>query len=377
MQIICHFYTNLLAPYMFHRWKLIEEAFPGSKVIVTRKPDPGRPWLYDLDKMEFTCEAAPETISLSNHLAWSKDLLKSARAEKGQRVLHLMEDVSGLNMLTLVYRSGNDAYVMVNDGGFPETTRRLSQGIRWNLIGKKCFGVITAGKLGKRYMNAWGFPPEKIYNSYLSHDLESFLAYRDSDDAAAAKNRIRSELELSNDDLLVLCISRLLDWKRVEDLAESLQYLEKNERKRIFPVLLGDGPYKSPLQIFERYQDLRFRWIPGVPYEEVMAYYAASDFFVLPSEGDIWGMVVNEALSMGKPVVCTDRIGAAELVENGWNGFKVSVRDPKALSSALQKLISDHELRQTMSKNAMTIEKTWHSGLFVEELKRIINDLGW
>ena len=62
-------------------------------------------------------------------------------------------------------------------------------------------------------------------------------------------------------------------------------------------------------------------------------------------------------------------------MKNGWNGFKIPIRSPKALSQAMETIILDDNLRQSMSQNALTIEKTWHSGLFIDELKRIINDL--
>ena len=79
-QIKFYFYTNLLAPYMFHRWKMISEAYPGSMVILTRKPEPARPWKYRPEEMEFPCVNYPETIKLSNHLLllidiWSAEIL--------------------------------------------------------------------------------------------------------------------------------------------------------------------------------------------------------------------------------------------------------------------------------------------------------------
>lgn len=371
------FYTNLLAPYMFHRWRMIVDEFPGSLIVLTGKPDPERPWPYSPEEMDFPCVAVPESIHISIHLAWSKGLKNIVKSANGKKVVHLIEAVSGLNALRIIGTARGNAFAMMSDGGFPETTQRPTQRLRWNLVGKRCHGAISPGEAGSRYMRAWGFPPEKTYNSYLSHDVRAFAQYRDSDGAAVERSEIRNSLGLASTDVLALCVSRLLDWKRLEDLAESLPKLSLQTQKQLCILLIGDGNYTKPLSMFKSQNRVRFKWIPAVAYEEMVKYYAASDFLALPSEGDIWGLVVNEALSMGKPVVCTNRIGSSELVNNGWNGFKVALRNPEALAHAIENIVENGQLRQSMSKNALTIETTWHSGLFIEELKRLVRDLGW
>lgn len=345
--------------------------------MLTGKPDPERPWLYSPEEMDFPCVAVPESFHISLHLAWSKGLKQMVKAANGKKVVHLLEAVSGLNALRIIGTARGNAFAMMSDGGFPETTQRPTQRLRWNLVGKRCHGAISPGEAGRRYMQAWGFPPEKTYNSYLSHDVRAFVKYRDSDGAAVDRSEIRNSLGLESTDVLALCVSRLLDWKRLEDLAESLRKLSPENQKQLFILLIGNGNYTKPLSMFQSQNLVRFKWIPAVAYEEVVKYYAASDFFVLPSEGDIWGLVVNEALSMGKPVVCTNRIGSSELVKDGRNGFKVAVRDPEALARAVESIVEDGQLRRSMSNNALTIETAWHSGLYIDELKRFVRDLGW
>ena len=368
---VFYFYTNLLAPYMFHRWKMMSDSYPGSVVIVTRKPDPGRPWKYKSEEMEFPCVNFPETMKISNHFAWSKRLKLFVKKTNSKNVIHLFEDISGLNVLNVMRVIKDNKFLLVNDGGFPEVTKRFSQKIRWNMVGRKSFGVITAGEIGNRYMQAWGYPPDKIYNRYLSHDVKDFTTYRDGILGKNERKLVRDNLNIKKDTILVLCNSRLLDWKRIEDLFSSISFMSNEARSKIFLLLLGDGPFKESLEDFLMLNTVRFKWIPSVPYKDVKKYHLSSDIFVLPSEGDIWGLVVNEALSMGKPVICTNHIGASELVKNGWNGFTIGIRDPKALASSIEKLVLNNELRNSMSSNATNIEKTWHSGLFIEELDKI------
>jgi len=360
---------------MFHRWKMMSDSYPGSVVIITRKPDPGRPWEYKPEEMEFPCVNFPETMKITNHLAWSKGLKQFVKKTNSKKIIHLFEDISGFNVLNVLCVIKNNKFLLVNDGGFPEVTKRFSQKIRWNLVGRKSFGVITAGEIGNRYMQAWGYPPDKIYNSYLSHDIDTFKKYRQSNLGKTEKSTVRESLNIDNDTVLVLCVSRLLDWKRIEDLSASIQYLSSETRKKMFLLLMGDGDHKAPLQELKNQNSIRFKWIPSVSYLEVMRYHLASDIFVLPSEGDIWGLVINEALSMGKPVICTNKVGASELIINGHNGYKVEARNPKALGDSIEKLIIDDNLRLLLSEKAKQIQNSWNSKRFISELTKIVKEI--
>jgi glycosyltransferase involved in cell wall biosynthesis len=78
-------------------------------------------------------------------------------------------------------------------------------------------------------------------------------------------------------------------------------------------------------------------------------YYAAADLFVLPSgQGETWGLVVNEALCFGLPVIVSDRVGsAADLVKEGENGYRFPLGDRKALEERLRMLLDDSRLRES------------------------------
>jgi glycosyltransferase involved in cell wall biosynthesis len=75
---------------------------------------------------------------------------------------------------------------------------------------------------------------------------------------------------------------------------------------------------------------------------------------VLPSEHEPWGLVVNEAMNAGKPVIVSDRVGAGpNLVEDGVNGFVYPTRDGAALADRLRLLIDSPEHRATMGARAV------------------------
>ena len=77
--------------------------------------------------------------------------------------------------------------------------------------------------------------------------------------------------------------------------------------------------------------------------KELAEYYKAADVFALPTREDVWGLVVNEAMAYGLPVVTTDRcIAGLEMVKDGVNGKLVNVEDKKELSAAINECIDNY-----------------------------------
>lgn len=103
-------------------------------------------------------------------------------------------------------------------------------------------------------------------------------------------------------------------------------------------VIAGDGPLRP---IVEQ----RVSWDPSVEYlghldqSELTRAYARADALVLPSLYEVWGLVINEALAQGIPVVASDQVAAADhLLEPGVTGHIVPAGDPVALRGAIAKL---------------------------------------
>ena len=88
------------------------------------------------------------------------------------------------------------------------------------------------------------------------------------------------------------------------------------------------------------------------------AYFARSDVFVLPSRHDGWGVVVNQALATGVPIITSDAVGAGlDYVENGINGVKVKAGDVDALYAAMQSLAQDPEIARIWGMKSREIAR--------------------
>jgi len=123
----------------------------------------------------------------------------------------------------------------------------------------------------------------------------------------------------------------------------------------------------------------RTRFVGYIRPEKALAYYAIADILVLssvtmPTGKETWGLVVNEAMNQGVPVVATDAVGAAAggLVESGVNGFVVPERDSIALAEAIGRILNDNELRAKMSQNARRIIAGWDNERMVQGFQQAI-----
>jgi glycosyltransferase involved in cell wall biosynthesis len=114
-------------------------------------------------------------------------------------------------------------------------------------------------------------------------------------------------------------------------------------------VLVGDGPDKSRLQQIAGGNG-RIQFPGYLEGAQKSSWYTAADLFVLPTLHDPWGLVVNEAMAFGLPIITTEAAGCAELVQE--NGRVVPPNDMPALAAALHDLLSDPAKRATMGQRS-------------------------
>jgi glycosyltransferase involved in cell wall biosynthesis len=92
---------------------------------------------------------------------------------------------------------------------------------------------------------------------------------------------------------------------------------------------------------------------------ELPRLYAMGDLFVLPSEDEPWGLVINEAMCSGLPIVASERVGAAaDLIQPGYNGFRFPPGDIPALTQALRLALQDGA-KERLGQASLEIIRDW------------------
>jgi glycosyltransferase involved in cell wall biosynthesis len=220
---------------------------------------------------------------------------------------------------------------------------------------QNCDGLVVPGKSSYAYMQQMGIPDEKLF--VAPNAVDSSLFSRLEGIANERGERLHGELGLP--DRYFLFVGRLVRAKGTLDLLHAYAMLPQELRAQVGLVFAGDGPARAELESMARSIFPGSVHFAGFVHRDALAsYYALAECLVLPTHSDTWGMVVNEAMVCGLPIICTDVAGcAAELVQS--NGRIVPPRDPAHLSSAMQELAADGDLRSRMSRESRSIIRAY------------------
>lgn len=234
--------------------------------------------------------------------------------------------------------------------------------------------IVVYGEHVKRYLVEQGVQPERIF--VARHAVDNELYSRAVADEAKA--RLRRELSLAANDRVVLYLGRLEESKGLSYLVCGFHELDRADAKL---VLAGEGSERVALerQIEALALRNRVRFAGYVAPTATTPFFALADVFVLPSitvpsGKEPWGLVVNEAMNQGVPVVATEAVGAAAggLVQDGVNGFVVPERNSSAIAAAIQRILDDAALRARLSQNARKMIAEWDNEHMVQGFRQAV-----
>ncbi len=219
-----------------------------------------------------------------------------------------------------------------------------------------CAGALAVSSGNRRLLRSYGMPEERIFLSPYAVDGDRFAL--PEAERSAARAALRKELRLSDEVPLLISVGKL---QPVKDPGLFL-WAYAALRKEGLPAALcfvGDGELRQGLIKDARdVPDVHFLGFKNQ--SELPAVYAAADLLVLPSRQETFGLVVNEAMHAGLPVICSDRVGCAEdLVRPGVTGLTFRQGDGDDLLSCLRALCTDGARRREMGQKARDRMRTW------------------
>ncbi|MCW4034696.1 MAG: glycosyltransferase family 4 protein [Candidatus Bathyarchaeota archaeon] len=234
---------------------------------------------------------------------------------------------------------------------------------------KKADRILTVSNETKKYVLRLGANKTKTSVIYNGVDTETFHP--------ANKKENQNKLGLPTNRKIVLSVRRLVYKNGLGTLIESVPYVAKKYPDILF-VVAGKGPSKTLIE--ERIKELNIEHnikLTGfVPDELLPNYYAAADYFVLPSaSGEGLPLVLLEAMSSGRTVVATIVGGTPEILKHNKNGLLVPAKQPKAMADAFCELLSNENLGQVLGEEARkTIEEQFAWEKNVDQLREVYED---
>lgn len=236
-------------------------------------------------------------------------------------------------------------------------------------------GFLAIGSLNREYYLHYGVSGERIFSMPYSVDNNFF---RESIRAARqGREQLRRELGLRSARPVILFASKFQEHKRAMDVLQAYARLSADGRTEPDAdlVFVGDGEERPHIERSAR--DLGWRSIKVVGFKnqtELPRFYDLCDVFVLPSRFETWGLVVNEVMNAGKPVIVSDQVGCGpDLVTDGGNGYVFPVGDVGSLAGRMRRLIDDPQLRRRMGRASLARVAGWSFAADLEGLREALD----
>lgn len=346
--------TNIPAPYRMPVYRVLA-ATPGwtLRVFVDAEREFDRSWRVDTRGVDLVRvrglslrrrirtrgEAAAEQ-EVTLHLPWGLPfVLRRFRpdvvvsVELGPRTL-LAYVCARLLRVPLVVWSYHSRVGATSAG-------RLRTRLRRFLL-RRADAVVGMGRQAREVLREHGVPDERLFDAPNAHDPGAVAASPAGRDHEVEHLRWRHGLR----DRVALVAGRLVPVKGIAPLLRAWDALPEALREKWSLLFVGDGPLASEVEAAGRgHPPGEIVRLAAVEPEELAALYAATDLLVFPSLGDQWGLVVNEAMACGVPVLCSRLAGCADdLVEPGKNGFLCDPTDAQRFARDLAAALASPDL---------------------------------
>ena len=240
------------------------------------------------------------------------------------------------------------------------------------LKSKKIFFI---GKENKKFYKGLGVRDQKLV--FTPYAVDSNFHALKSEKLLSKKYDLRRKHSIKKDSLLILFCGKLIEKKRPQDLLLAFSEITKNKYKNVHLIFAGDGPMKHDLQnIISEEKINNVKFLGFVNQTKLPEIYTISDIFVLPSGlGETWGLVVNEAMYYGLPIITSSLVGCSSDLVTSENGLIYEYKNLKDLESKLLTLIDDKAKRDLFGLNSRKIISKYNQEFAAKQIvNTVLND---
>lgn len=348
--------TNILTPYripLFNQLNKYEEF--DFTIYLLAENENNRLWSINND-VEFECKLLPDYgIDLSNHIKiiyhLNPHIISEIQKQNFDAVICAGYDsftallvflMCKLKKIPLLFWSGSTAYENNN------ILRFIGRPII-KLFTNYSDGFIAYGSRAKQFLVSNGAAENKIFKAYNTVDTDYY--YNECQKYKAQRQKILTENNFKTKKY-ILYVGQLIERKGIKTLIDAFTLINKNDN--ISLLIVGEGKDKTTYMEYCSNNKIKNIYFIGHKNSDILPlYYSIADVFVLPSLSEVWGLVINEALACGIPVITTNNVGASEdLIVDGENGYVIEANNAEKLSETLESIIFDDSSLKILGENS-------------------------
>ncbi len=234
---------------------------------------------------------------------------------------------------------------------------------------KQCDYFLSSGKEVDKYFKFYNVDDNKIFN-YRFSSLNNKDIIR-NEELTLQKYYLREKYGIK-DDIMILAVGSQIFRKGYDLLIKAISSINKSFNLYIVGGVVQDDIFKLVLE--NGLNNVHF--IDFKCKEELNEYYAMADIFVMPTRYDIWGLVINEAMSFKLPIISSNKCVAALEFNNLFNNALIfESENTEDLKEKIEILISDCEIREKLSINSLNGIKTYTIENTCDDFVKIINKI--
>ena len=240
-------------------------------------------------------------------------------------------------------------YYMELDGALLNTKESRFKYILKKYILMHADAYFSPSETTDLFLQNYGVEKNRIVRYPFSSLSKSQIAQK----ALSRKEKInlRYELDISYE-YMVLAVGQFIHRKGFDILLEVAKDLDAS----IGVYFVGGKPTQEYLEYVNSNNLINVHFLGFKKTEELRKYYQAADIFVLPTREDVWGLVINEAMANGLPIITTIKCGAGkELVKNGVNGRLIQPESTQELKSSILSMLNNQDKLTRMGEESLRI----------------------
>ncbi|MEK7608640.1 MAG: glycosyltransferase family 4 protein [Patescibacteria group bacterium] len=250
--------------------------------------------------------------------------------------------------------------------------RRAKRGLL-RLLFRNTDRFLYIGNENKKFYEHMGASKDRLF--FVPYAVDNERLFRAAEAYKNKKSDLRVKYGIPNDAIVILFAGKLISKKRPEDLLRAYAGVAERTSGGTITALVyaGDGALADDLQNIVKEEKIPNVFFLGFRNQtELPECYAMADIFVLPSGiGETWGLVVNEAMCFGLPVIISDIVGSGtDLVHEGENGHIVPCGNAAALERAITELVESRSLRIEYGKKSVEIVSGYGFAADIDGMRR-------
>lgn len=343
-------------PYHLARAKALMQSYPGSvELVQLASREQLRQWKVEFDIPAITTVANGTLENLDSKLL-SKQLLHCLEKISPSVILIAGYAYPALRAAASWAKQRQIKTILLSDSQKIDQPRNfLKETLKGFWIRQHYDAAFVAGASAKFYLTNLGFPSHKIWRGYDVVDNDYFA--RKAKIATQAAQQQRETHSLPSQ--YFLFVGRFASEKNLHRLLEGYQrYCQQVEQQPWSLVFLGSGALEADLKATAANLELdQVFWLGFKQIDELPTYYALASALILPSLSEPWGLVVNEAMACGLPILISDRCGSLhDLVFPGINGSVFNPLDSDSIAHSMIHLTQQSaHTRQQMGMRSQQI----------------------